>query len=388
MLKDIDSKLGSIRVMRVIARMNIGGPAIQISGLYRHLDSKIFNHRIYTGECASDEVDYIEVRASDVFVHRVPGLGRRLGPIRDIKALLFLRSEIKTFLPHIIHSHTMKAGLLLRIAHMTVKHDAKVVHTFHGHILKGYYGNFKTSLIVLLERFLGRFTTRIFAVGEIVQTELIEAGIAKPDKFVVMPPGLELGALPDKNVARGKLNLPTDQILCGYIVRVTQVKRPDRFLDVVRNAVVNKLDMTFVVAGDGDQMDQIVSTATTEKLPIIFLGMIAQIELVFAAIDMVVMTSDNEGMPLTLIQAGMAMLPAVSTDVGSSRHIVLDGESGFITKTLEASEIYERLEQLFKSPELRSQMGQAAKMHCEKNFSVLRLAKDHENQYLSLLAKS
>jgi glycosyltransferase involved in cell wall biosynthesis len=374
------------RVMRVIARMNIGGPAVQISGLCRNLDPAIFDHRLYTGFCSLDEVDYLEARATDIKAHRVPSLGRRIGLFADIQAIHYLRKEIKFFAPQIIHSHTAKAGVITRLAYLTVRHKSKIVHTFHGHILKGYYGKVVTRLIILLETLLALFTDKIFAVGEIVQEDLIKAGIGNPSKYVLMPPGLELGTLQTQAAARNQLNLPEVGLICGYIVRVTQVKRPDRFLEVVRQSVKERLGIFFVVAGDGDLLESTRMIAEQEKLPIVFLGMVPQIELVFSAIDMVVMTSDNEGMPLTLIQAGMAKLPSVTTDVGSSRHVVLDRQTGFVTESLAAHEIMEGLRKLSLDGQLRKTMGEAAYDHCKEKFSVIRLTRDHTREYLKLLS--
>lgn len=385
MKQNLGNEMQQIKVMRVIARMNVGGPAIQLCGLYRNLDQEIFNQRLYTGYCSSDEVDYLEVRAKDVAAIRVPTLGRKLSVLDDFKAVGFLRHEIKKFKPEIIHSHTAKAGLITRIASLTVSHKAKLIHTFHGHILKGYYGRVITKAIVLMEKLLGFSTTKLFAVGQVVMDELVEAGVAPRSKFELMPPGLGLGKLKPKSEARKDLGLDHSALYCGYIVRVTQVKRPDRFLDVVRECERLKLGLRFVVAGDGDLLEEIKSKSTAEQLPIVFLGMVAEIELVYAAIDMVVLTSDNEGMPLTLIQAGLASLPSVTTDVGSSRHVVLHNESGFVTENLSAIEIGQYLSTLTKDQELRQKMGKIAFTHCNSSFSEKRLAEDHKRIYLEII---
>jgi glycosyltransferase involved in cell wall biosynthesis len=225
----------------------------------------------------------------------------------------------------------------------------------------------------------------LFAVGEVVMDELVEAGVAPRSKFELMPPGLGLGKLKPKSEARKDLGLDHSSLYCGYIVRVTQVKRPDRFLDVVRECERLKLGLRFVVAGDGDLLEEIQIKSTAEQLPIVFLGMVAEIELVDAAIDMVVLTSDNEGMPLTLIQAGLASLPSVTTDVGSSRHVVLHGESGFVTENLSTIEIGHYLSTLTKDQELRQKMGKIAFTHCNSSFSEKRLAEDHKRIYLEII---
>jgi len=375
-----------IKVMRIIARMNIGGPAIQISGLYRNLDPEFFEHLLYTGYCAPDEVDYLESRATDVKANRVPGLGRKIDFLSDFKAFLYLRKEIKNQKPDIIHTHTAKAGLIGRIAYLSVTHKAKVVHTFHGHILTGYYGKTLTKAIVLMERLLGLCTSKIFSVGQVVLDDLVKEGVAPKSKFILMPPGLELGPLVPKHEARAKFGLDVEGLMCGYIVRVTRVKRPDRFLDVVRNCRNSGTKLKFIVAGDGDLLSEIKEIAASENLPIVFLGMVPEIELVFSAVDMVVMTSDNEGMPLTLIQAGLAGLPSVTTDVGSSRHVVINGVSGFVTKTLDSREIAECLDTLVCQPDVRALMGEAGRKHCANSFGVSRLAQDHKREYLDLLS--
>jgi glycosyltransferase involved in cell wall biosynthesis len=385
-IMELNNSEGSsrIRVMRVIARMNIGGPAIQLSGISRNLNSEIFEHKLYTGYCAEDEVDYLDARAKDVTAIRVPSLGRKLSFMADLKAFVFLRNEIKSFRPHIVHTHTAKAGLITRLANITLGNRIVSVHTFHGHILKGYYGKTLTHLIILVERILAFFTSRIFVVGQIVLEELVEARVAKREKFLLMPPGLELGPLPSKIDARKTLGLSANGLMCGYIVRVTQVKRPDRFLEVVRESVKAGLDLTFVVAGDGDLLESTKIAAAKDALPVVFLGMVPNVELVFAAIDMVILTSDNEGMPLTLIQAGMAKLPSVTTDVGSARHVVLNGKSGVVVTNLDSKELYTGISLLFASRELRESMGSAAYEHCIERFSVNRLVKDHEREYLQL----
>jgi glycosyltransferase involved in cell wall biosynthesis len=236
-----------------------------------------------------------------------------------------------------------------------------------------------------MEKSLGFFTTKIFAVGQVVLDELVEAGVAPRSKFELMPPGLGLGKLQTKSEARESLGLDQTALYCGYIVRVTQVKRPDRFLEVVRECQRLKLGLRFVVAGDGDLLSEIKSQSSDEQLPIDFLGMVAEIELVYAAIDMVVLTSDNEGMPLTLIQAGLARLPSVTTDVGSSKHVVLNGKSGYVSENLSAPELAHFLSLLTKDQELRHSMGEVAFTHCNSSFSEKRLADDHKRIYLEII---
>ena len=375
---------GPIRVMRIIARMNVGGPAVQVSGLMRGFNSVDFDHRLYTGFCAADEADYLDTVATDVKAVRIEGFGRRVSMGGDIKAFVTLVKEIRSFKPHVIHTHTAKAGFLGRIASVVSLQPSIRVHTFHGHLLNGYFGPIKRTLVVLAEKSLAIFTDELLAVGEKVRQDLLHAGIGKSEKFGLMPPGLQIGALPDKNNSRELFDLPTEQLQCVFIGRVTQIKRPDRFLDVVAEIKKRRVNLGFFMAGDGELLEQCRERIARENLPVKVLGWQSDIERVLSAADIIVLTSDNEGTPLSLIQAGMARLPVVTTNVGSVPEVVLDGTTGIITN-LGVNEIANALEKLFNSNDLRAQMGAAAQKFTLANFGVKRLVNDHEELYKKLL---
>ncbi len=377
--------LSPIRVMRVIARMNIGGPAVQVSGLMRGLHATEFDHRLYTGFCASDEADYLDTVATDVSALRIDGFGRRVSVVADLKALFSLVKEIRSFKPHVIHTHTAKAGFLGRIASMLSFYPSIRVHTFHGHLLNGYFGSFKRLLVVVVEKFLAKFTDQLLAVGDKVRQDLLAAGVGAPEKFSLMPPGLEINDLPNKRTAQDSYGLYPQSLQVAFIGRVTQIKRPDRFLDVVREIKKRGLEIEFFTAGDGELLNACRERITTEELPVKILGWQSDIERVLAAADIVILTSDNEGTPLSLIQAGMAALPVVTTNVGSIPEVVMDGVTGILTR-LDVMEIADALERLAGDFELRARMGSAAQEFTMANFGVDRLVHDHEELYKRLIA--
>jgi glycosyltransferase involved in cell wall biosynthesis len=379
-----DSKT-QIRVMRIIARMNVGGPAVQVSGLMRGFNSNDFDHRLYTGFCAADEADYLDTVASDVKATRIEGFGRRVSLSGDVKAFVSLIKEIKSFKPHVIHTHTAKAGFLGRIASIISLQPSIRVHTFHGHLLNGYFGSFKRRLVITAEQILAIFTHELLAVGDKVRQDLLAAGIGKLSKFGLMPPGLEIGELPNKTESQESYGLSTATLQCAFIGRVTQIKRPDRFLDVVSEIKKRGVEFEFFMAGDGELLDACRERIMREQLPVKVLGWQSNIDKVLAAADIVVLTSDNEGTPLSLIQAGMAGLPVVTTRVGSVPEVVLDGATGIIT-SLDILEIANALEKLAKDSTLRAQLGAAAKEFTLANFGVKRLVHDHEELYKKLLA--
>jgi len=373
-----------IRVMRLIARMNVGGPAVQVSGLIRGFDSSQFDQRLYTGFCSAGEADYLDTVAHDVSAIRISGFGRRVNLVGDVKALLGIVKEIRSFKPDVIHTHTAKAGFLGRVASIISLHPSIRVHTFHGHLLNGYFGPFKRSLIILAEKLLAIFTHELLAVGEKVRQDLLDVGVGNPENFGIMPPGLALGKLPPKKEAQESLGISTSKLQCGFIGRVTQIKRPDRFLDVVCEIKSRGIEVQFFMAGDGELLDFCRKRILSENLPVNVLGWQGDIERVLSAADIVILTSDNEGTPLSLIQAGMAGLPVVTTNVGSVPEIVLDGKTGLITD-FDVHEMADAIEKLWRDPELRVNMGVSAQEFTAANFGVKRLISDHENLYKILL---
>ena len=373
-----------IRVMRIIARMNVGGPAVQVSGLMRGFDAQVFDQELMTGYCTADEADYLEKVATDVKAIRIDGLGRSIKPRADLTALFAIIKEIRRFKPDVIHTHTAKAGVVGRIASILSGHKSVRVHTFHGHLLNGYFGAEKTKLVVLVEKFLGLFTDQLLAVGAKVKDDLLAVGIGNRNKFGVMPPGLQLAEVPSKTAARKELDLEGSAIYCAFIGRITQIKRPDRFLDVVAEIKARRIDLHFIVAGAGELLQYCQDRAKTENLPVTFLGWREDIEVVLAAADFVLLTSDNEGTPLSLIQAGMVGIPVVATNVGSTNEIVVNGETGLLTD-LSVKELSDAVAKVATDSALRAEMGAAGKEYTLARYGVDRLVKDHQTLYLSLI---
>jgi glycosyltransferase involved in cell wall biosynthesis len=240
-------------------------------------------------------------------------------------------------------------------------------------------------LVVLAEKILAIFTHQLLAVGDKVRQDLLAAGIGKSEKFGLMPPGLEIGKLPSKKKSQEFYGLSQQAIQCAFIGRVTQIKRPDRFLDVVSEIMRRRVAVEFFIAGDGELLEICRKRITRENLSVKVLGWQSNIEQVLSATDVVVLTSDNEGTPLSLIQAGMARLPVVTTRVGSVPEVVLDGVTGIITG-LNVQEIADAVEKLANDRELWARMGVSAQEFTLANFGVDRLVNDHEVLYKRLIA--
>jgi glycosyltransferase involved in cell wall biosynthesis len=380
----VTNSSSKVRVLRVIARMNVGGPAVQVSGLMRGFDARVFEQELVTGYCAADEADYLEKVATDIKAVRIDGLGRSIKPRADLTVLFAIIKEIRRFKPEVIHTHTAKAGVVGRIASILSGHKSIRVHTFHGHLLNGYFGSGKTKLVILVEKILALFTDQLLAVGAKVKDDLLAVGIGNQNKFGVMPPGLQLAEVPSRSSARKALGLNENVTYCAFIGRITQIKRPDRFLDVVAEVKSRGIDLHFIVAGAGELLQYCQDRAKAENLPVTFLGWREDIEVVLAAADFVLLTSDNEGTPLSLIQAGMVGIPVVATNVGSTNEIVVNGETGLLTD-LSIDQLANAVAKVATDSVSRGKMGAAGKEYTLARYGVDRLVKDHQDLYLRLL---
>ena len=375
-----------IKVMRIIARMNVGGPAIQVCGLMRQLDASRFDQRLYTGWCAPDEADFLLTQAPDVPALRVNGLGRAVRPGDDLIVVKRLIEHIREFRPDVIHTHTAKAGTLGRLAALTARTNARLVHTFHGHLLHGYFSPAKTRAVIQLERSLAKRTNVIVAVGEQVRDDLLAAGIGRAQQYTIIAPGLEFPEPPPRAEARVELGLSPDDLVISYIGRLTAIKRADRFADAVALLARDnpQRNLRFLVAGDGESSAALAARVHNEHLPVTMLGWRSDISRILAATDIVVLTSDNEGTPISLIQAAIAAIPVVASDVGSVKDVVIDEITGLLARPT-AEAIADRLQILIDDGDLRLQMGHAARDRASDRYSVTRLAADHSRVYERLM---
>lgn len=374
---------GRLRVLRIIARMNVGGPAVQVAGLMRYLDPTRFEHRLLTGFCAPGEADYLETQARDVAAIRIQGLGRSISVLDDLRALIEIRHQLREFRPEIVHTHTAKAGVLGRLAALTVRPQPKLVHTFHGHLLHGYFGPLGTRVVTVIERVLAWWTDSLVAVGPEIRDDLLRAGVGNAGQFSVVEPGLEIREHPAQAEARARLGLDLRSPVVSVLGRITQIKRPDRMLDVISHAAFEVPGLHVIVAGDGDLRAKTQAMAEARALPITFLGWREDVENVLAASDLILLTSDNEGTPLSIIQAALLGVPCVSTDVGSVRHIVSDGETGWLTSTDSRSLSHALAAAVSDTNELKRR-ARAAEISATARFSVKRLAKDYGAIYTKL----
>jgi glycosyltransferase involved in cell wall biosynthesis len=372
-----------LKVMQIIARMNVGGPAVIVAELMRGLDKSSFDQILVTGYCDENEADYLETVATDINAVRIAGLGRSVSFLADFKAFFGLVSLIRRFKPDVIHTHTAKAGVLGRLASLLAGRGAVRIHTFHGHLLHGYFNNVTTKIVILIEKFFAARTSILIAIGSKVRDELIAAGIGKAEKYRVLFPGLPAPKTLSKSDAQRALGLTSEVLYCTFVGRLTQIKRPDRLLDVAAECKNRGLNLHFLVAGEGELFESAKARSIQDQLQMTFLGWRKDIDQIFAASDVAILTSDNEGIPLTLIQAAHSALPIVATSVGSISDIVINESTGYLTDST-AESLADAIEKLVRDSQLRTLMGEAGKARAAQYFSLARMLKDHGDLYSSL----
>jgi glycosyltransferase involved in cell wall biosynthesis len=361
-----------MRVLHVIARLNVGGTARYITQLATELPKHGIETFVATGFVQGAEVE--DPSAQSIELIRVPAMGRSIRPIKDHLARKQLDKIIAEVKPDIIHTHTFKAGYVIRMK----KQQVPVVHTFHGHLLDDpEFSGFKSKIIVELERKFAKSSAKLVTVGRRVADELLEQKIGHRAQFVNIPPGVVAVDLTPKAQALANLNLEDNGApIVGWIARVTGVKNPMRALEVA-DALP---DTHFVMAGGGDQLEQVKAAAPAN---VTVIGWADAADL-FGAADIILSTSENEGMPVALIEAQLAGKPVVATDVGSVSEVILNHETGIVTNK-NAGSIASALESLVIDKAKREEMGRLAIARAQALFSVYRMINAHIELYKSIV---
>ena len=371
-----------LRIAHVIARMNVGGPAILITELIKGANGEDFQSFLITGYCEKNEVDYLQANEINLNETRIKGLGRSVSIFADLKALLLVISTLRKIKPDIVHTHTAKAGVIGRITALLAVPKAKRVHTFHGHLLHGYFSPTKTKLVIWIERLLAFITDAILTVGNQVKVDLLASKIGTSSKMFVTFPGLSVRSNSNRDNLRKNLSIPADEIVLIYVGRLTKIKRPDRLVNSFNLAAKLNNKIRLLIIGDGELRNDLKKLAGDLKVN--FLGWRTDVYDLMNASDIAILTSDNEGMPITLIEAAHLGLPSISTEVGSVADVIINGKTGYLTP-LDDSEIAQRITQLASSVELRNEFGKAAKEYAKNNFSVDAMIDFHKSLYKSLL---
>jgi glycosyltransferase involved in cell wall biosynthesis len=384
-----------IKVLRVIARLNMGGPALHVAYLTAGLRERGYDTTLAAGSLARGE-DSMAFVAEELGIEvlRIEELGREISPLRDLLATVRLARVIRRERPQILHTHTAKAGTVGRLAALLAgsRRPPVVVHTFHGHVLRGYFGPVRTRFFLALERWLAARTTALVAVGPQVRDDLVALGVAPAERFAVVRLGIELEQRvrpsdDGRAETRRYLGVDGDRFIVGWIGRMTAVKRTDDVLDAFKRLRDEGVDACLCLVGDGPDRERLERRAS--ELGVIrdtlFLGYQEDVAPYYAAFDALVLPSANEGTPVSVIESLAAETPVVATRVGGVPDVIREGREGFLVDTGDTASLAERLSRLARDPELRRHLGASGRRRVLSRYAVERLIEDVDRLYRELL---
>jgi glycosyltransferase involved in cell wall biosynthesis len=348
--------------------MNVGGTARYVGELVE----KIPDSSLATGYVQGLEVEDPSVQALPVI--RVPHMGRKISPFKDFQAWFELRKIIDEQKPAIVHTHTFKAGLIGRL----VGGPHRRVHTFHGHLFDDQsFSGLEKKVITFAEKFLANRTDLLISVGKKVGIELRTAGVGKNRNWHSIAPGVIALARIEKKEARRKIGISNDSVLFGWMARVTEVKNPFLLIEVAKRLP----SIDFVMAGGGNLLEQVKARAP-KNLSVI--GW-ADASVFWSAVDCAISTSDNEGMPVALIEAQLAGIPVIATDVGSNSEVIENGVTGIVT-TKDLEMLVSAVQRLAGNASMRAAMGDAARTRALKEFNMENMINAHIDAYAKIMS--
>jgi glycosyltransferase involved in cell wall biosynthesis len=384
------------RVLQIITRMNVGGATRHVIKLHEHLLATGFDSTIVWGKEGPREGVITPTGAAGTDHVHVPTLRREIRPWNDARAYAAISHVIAERRPHIVHTHMAKAGALGRIAASRANVPV-VVHTYHGHVLEGYFSGPVSRGYVAAERALAKRSTTLVAVSPQIRDELMALSIGRPEQWIALPLSLDLDALLssslDRAGARARLGLPRQALLVGIVGRLAPIKRVDLFLDAASRVARDVGAVEFVIAGDGPERDRLQQQGRELLGPRAhFLGWVSDLEALYASLDIAVLTSRNEGTPVALIEAAAMRVPAVATNVGGVPDVVHDGRTGMLVHSDESgadpAAIATAIARLAGDREFRLRMGEEARSVIAQRYGTTEAVDPVVALYRTLLARS
>jgi glycosyltransferase involved in cell wall biosynthesis len=380
-----------IRVMRIISRMNIGGPATHVVLLNAGLDRRGYDCLLVTGSEGANEGSLRDLAlSSDLRLAMIPELGREIAPWSDFVTVVKLYRLMRRERPHVVHTHTAKAGFVGRIA-ARLAGVPVVLHTFHGHVFHGYFSPAKTRLFLLIERLGARLSTRIITISPRLREEIAQFGVTGSERIEVIPLGFELEMFASQPRGAGdfrrSLGLPAAATLVGAVGRLVPIKNIPLLLEAVALARQEDPAIRVVLVGDGALREELEVEAEALGLgqAAIFTGWRHDLASVYADLDAVVISSHNEGTPASLIEAMATGCPVVSTRVGGVPDLIADGETGRLVPPGEREALAAALLELFREQERTARMAELAQRQVLERHQARRLVADVDRLYRQLL---
>ncbi|MBS1618163.1 MAG: glycosyltransferase [Bacteroidetes bacterium] len=392
------------RVLRIINRLNLGGPTYNAANLTRYLDSDFETMLVSGMTDDTEQSSQFILDKLDLHPVYIREMYRELNPLKDYKAYFKIREIIREFKPDIVHTHAAKAGAVGRLAAWHERVPV-IVHTFHGHVFHSYFGPLKTRAFLEIERYLARRTDAIVTLSDIQRDELADQfKVAPRDKFEIIPLGFDLSKFTEdkerkRKQFRDQYHIAEDEIVISIVGRLVPIKNHDLFLRAIKlvSEKSTKKIRAFII-GDGELRPQVELLARDLGLPfdpqpqgpprlLTFTSWIRDIDVSNAGSDIIALTSLNEGTPVSLIEAQASGKPIVSTRVGGIANILVEDETGLLSQSGDVESLAGNLLQLVEDDHLRHSMSDKGVSHVLKNFSHLRLAQDMGALYRRLLSR-
>jgi glycosyltransferase involved in cell wall biosynthesis len=384
-----------LSIVHAIARLNVGGAALNVLGLAaeqrrRGHDVVVVAGTLPTGEAS---MEYVAAELGVPVLH-VSALQREISVQPDLTAIHALRRIITTRRPDILHTHTAKAGATGRIAALLSgrARPRGTVHTFHGHVLRGYFGPVREHLFIRVEWLLARMTGAVVTVSEEVRDDLVELGVAPRGKISVIPYGFDLSRLgrPEQEArdrARSELGLRPETFVVGWVGRLTPIKRPEDLIRTLARLVESGVDAALVAIGDGPDRAAVealaVELGVAERCHLV--GYQRDMSAWYGLFDAFELTSENEGTPVAVIEALASGCPVVATDAGGTASVVRNGESGYIVPIGDTEALAAKLAELARHPERARELGSHGAADVRERFAMEQMVDRVDALYAQLL---
>ncbi len=365
--------------------MNVGGPAFLIKELMLGIDQSLFDQVLVYGMCEGKETEISGVTSLGK-TYYLPTLKRRISLFGDFRALMSLRRLIRLEKPDLIDTHTFKAGFLIRAIYLfSRKKNIKITHHFHGHLLNGYFSKKTLFVYKQIEVLLARKADVMITDGDAIARDLVANKIASLDKFISITPGVSKpGSKGPKSVESLASSREGSALVVAFIGRLAPIKRPDRFLKVVEELTSRNVDCKFVIYGEGELYSEVQGEIARLKLDVNVYPFEADVYKLLDKVDILVMTSDNEGTPLTVMESSFAGVPCVGTNVGSMNQIIKDGVNGYLIEP-EVDLLANKIEDLLKDESAFLSLKETSKIYAQDHFDIRQYIDAHQELYTSLI---
>jgi glycosyltransferase involved in cell wall biosynthesis len=374
-----------VKIVSVVSRMNVGGVATLLLGFVESLDQNVFEHTLITGVCEENEIDLVSKTDFKGSIIYLPRMKRSIGLVSDLITIYQIRKILRELNPDIVHTHTSKAGAIGRVSALTLFRKPCLVHSFHGHVLSGYFSKLKSGLILGIEKFLSKKTDVLVADSKHVKSDLLAKGIGGKSVWKVVPPGIRKQPIIDLDTVRDQLLIPREIFLICWIGRFTKIKDP--FLAVESFAKFEQKSskkVCLLMVGDGELFEPVSNLVAQINSSIKLVGWKTDVSAYLAAADLLLLTSLNEGFGLVVAEAGWYGKPTLSTKSGGVNEFIIDGVTGFLVGST-PDQIAISMLKLHNDQKLLTEVGKKAKAQTMESYSSEIFAKKHQQIYLDLI---